>query len=389
MGHIRTMSAVQPFISGAISKTVNMPNSATPEDIEKIYVESWRMGLKSVALYRDGCKSSQPLSVKKETNGGEQASEEQAPVEGQLELFPELAEYGLKRRRLPIKRLGFTVEAHVGGHKVYVRTGEYEDGKLGEIFIDMFKEGAAFRSMINCFAVAVSKGLQYGVPLREFVDTFTFTRFEPQGICDHPNIKVVNSVVDFVFRVLGMEYLGRTDFCQVKPDVEDDSDETAAAPEVGADERGDNPHQQPSPPLKSSDGNGKAPASRQGHAAEGKSVPRGTLGKSGAADIAAPREEAARVPAAERPARKGPATGGRAAQGAAIAGKSTRVVAHAAAPRSAAAARAEKPVPNTVVDRQLGELMGDAPFCDICGHITVRNGACYKCLNCGNSIGCS
>ncbi len=121
------------------------------------------------------------------------------------------------RRKLPTRRRGFTIESRVGGHKVYLRTGEYEDGTLGEIFIDMHKEGAAFRSMMNCFAIAVSKGLQYGVPLTEFIETFTFTRFEPQGMVDHPNIKMATSVIDFIFRVLALEYLHDTEFCQVKP----------------------------------------------------------------------------------------------------------------------------------------------------------------------------
>ncbi len=218
MGHIRMMAAVQPFISGAISKTINMPNETTVEEIKEAYLQSWKLGLKAVALYRDGCKASQPLTA------GSAAKKEQARlVQGQLPatvadpVSPTAAGQGLKRYRLPRKRTGFTQEARVAGHKVYLRTGEYEDGTLGEIFIDMHKEGAAFRSMMNCFAIAVSLGLQYGVPLKEFVDVFTFTRFEPQGPVDHPNIKFATSVIDYIFRVLALEYLGITDFVQVKP----------------------------------------------------------------------------------------------------------------------------------------------------------------------------
>jgi ribonucleotide reductase alpha subunit len=194
MGHVRMMSAVQPFISGAISKTVNLPHDATVEDVERIYFESWKAGLKAVALYRDGSKLSQPL-----------ASTKSAEV-------PEAAPPKLRRRRLPKRRHGFTQEARIAGHKVFLRTGEYEDGTLGEIFIDMHKEGAAFRSMMNCFAISISMGLQYGVPLEDLVDQFSFTRFEPQGRVEgHDNIRACTSVVDYVFRVLGIEYLGRND----------------------------------------------------------------------------------------------------------------------------------------------------------------------------------
>ncbi|MHB1506368.1 MAG: TSCPD domain-containing protein, partial [Sulfobacillus sp.] len=192
MGHVRMMGAVQPFLSGGISKTINMPNDATIEDVQTAYLESWKLGLKAIAIYRDGSKLSQPLNSRGTDNGGDdEAAEEGTPMP--------------RRRPLPAKRHGFTQEARVGGHKVYLRTGEYQDGTLGEIFIDMHKEGAAFRSLINCFAIAVSKGLQYGVPLSEFVDTFIFTRFEPQGIVEgHPNVKMSTSVVDYIFRVLGM-----------------------------------------------------------------------------------------------------------------------------------------------------------------------------------------
>ncbi|MHB1981387.1 MAG: TSCPD domain-containing protein [Sulfobacillus sp.] len=278
MGHVRMMGAVQPFLSGGISKTINMPNDATIEDVQTAYLESWKLGLKAIAIYRDGSKLSQPLNSRGTDNGGDdEAAEEGTPMP--------------RRRPLPAKRHGFTQEARVGGHKVYLRTGEYQDGTLGEIFIDMHKEGAAFRSLINCFAIAVSKGLQYGVPLSEFVDTFIFTRFEPQGIVEgHPNVKMSTSVVDYIFRVLGMEYLGRTDFVQVKP-IDDEG------------------------------------------------------------------------PAATQPI----------------------------AIQSAPVKRAAEPTvsPRNALDEQLSQMLGDAPICEICGHITIRNGACYKCLNCGNTLGCS
>ena len=303
MSHVRMMAATQPFLSGAISKTVNLPTEATVEDIEEIYTEGWKLGLKAVALYRDGCKMSQPLSTKsdKKKDAPEEASAvAAAPV--------------LQRRRMPRKRRGFTQEARVGGNKVYLRTGEHEDGTLGEIFIDMHKEGAAFRSMMNCFAIAVSLGLQYGVPLKEFVDVFTFTRFEPQGPVDHPNIKFATSIIDYIFRLLALEYQGRADLVQVKPTEEQLRDLASARN-----------YAKSAPPT--------APAKVE--------IPGTEAGKPQLAVIQGDKAEAPEVKGAD-----------------------------------------------TLSDH-LSTMMGDAPFCDQCGHITVRNGACYKCLNCGNSMGCS
>ncbi|HKS16074.1 MAG TPA: vitamin B12-dependent ribonucleotide reductase, partial [Planctomycetota bacterium] len=221
MGHIRMMGATQPFISGAISKTINMPNSATVADIQQAYLESWRLGVKAVALYRDGCKADQPLSTKvkkvEEKDDRVDVQSTALPATVSEPVSPTEAFRGIRRIRLPKRRAGFTQESRVGGHKIYVRTGEFADGTLGEIFIDLHKEGAALRSVMNCFAIAVSLGLQHGVPLKEFVDCFTFQRFEPQGPVDHPNIKFATSIVDYVFRMLALEYLGMTEFAQVKP----------------------------------------------------------------------------------------------------------------------------------------------------------------------------
>ena len=287
MGHVRMMAAAQPFLSGAISKTVNLPNETTIQEIEEIYSEGWKLGLKAVAVYRDGCKASQPLTSKSADSKSDDKKEEKAAAAATH--APGSVPY---RRKLPTKRPGFTQEARVGGHKVYLRTGDYPDGTLGEIFIDMHKEGAAFRSMMNCFAISVSIGLQHGVPLSTYVDKFVFTRFEPQGSVTHPNVKYATSVIDYVFRVLGMEYLGRTDFVQVKPE------KTFKPVSI---------HIQPS-------------------------------------EI---EEVTGRV------------------------------------------AIDEIQSPFTGAQAHLKNMMGDAPFCDSCGHTTVRNGSCYKCLNCGNSMGCS
>jgi ribonucleoside-diphosphate reductase alpha chain len=327
MAHVKMMAAAQPFLSGAISKTVNLPNDATVEDVKQIYEEGWKLGLKAVALYRDGCKASQPLSTSsnEKTESKEQAAEAAAAKAVELALAqssvlaPQSPRPEGHRTRLPQKRRGFTQEAHVGGHKVFLRTGEYEDGTLGEIFIDMHKEGAAFRSLMNCFAMAVSVGLQYGVPLATFVEQFTFTRFEPHGVVSgHPNIKFSTSIVDYLFRVLGVEYLRRYDFAQVKPSEDAGSIEDPTQPKLVAEDAG-------------------SPTS-----------------------IAPPSPSS--IP------------------------PSPVVTAAVTAKPEAAAFSAEG---HGALDAQLEEMMGDAPVCDGCGHITVRNGACYKCLNCGNSMGCS
>src|SRR5467141_2782405 len=243
MGHVRMMAAVQPFLSGAISKTINLPHDATVEEVERIHSESWRLGLKAIALYRDGSKLSQPLSA------GDQAQKIALPKDAkemaealrtfipdltaeQAQRMAETAFHAkaaataapeqlpaMTRRKLPAKRYGITQEAKVGGNKVFLRTGEYGDGTLGEIFIDMHKEGAALRSVMNCFAMLVSIALQYGVPLEVLVEQFVFTRFELQGpVQGHDRVKFATSVIDYVFRALGVEYLRRDDLAHVTPE---------------------------------------------------------------------------------------------------------------------------------------------------------------------------
>jgi len=340
MAHIRMMAAAQKFLSGAISKTINLPNEATVEEIEKLYLESWRQGLKSVALYRDGSKCAQPLTATADRKGkktaGADSSENMAARGVEIDGHPKP-----RRKRLPQKRGGFTQEARVGGNKVYVRTGEYEDGNLGELFIDMHKEGAAFRSMMNCFAIAISLGLQYGVPLEEYVDCFTFTRFEPHGIVDHPNIKMATSVIDYTFRLLGMEYLGRTDFVQVKPTKDDDVkmelESSTAIEDVKSKAKNKAAN------VKNSDG-----------------VPSTTVVPSGAAETHDGGLQTVPAP-------------------------SSVVVSISNAQGRPSVMRQAGQASNA----QLSSMMKDAPFCDQCGHVAVRNGACYRCLNCGNSMGCS
>jgi ribonucleoside-diphosphate reductase alpha chain len=248
-GHIMMMAAAQPFISGAISKTINLPNEANVEDFKSAYMQSWEMMLKANALYRDGSKLSQPLNT---TSGIASVLEEpevevitpdpqtlvaQDKVVQTAERI--IHKYMAGRRRLPTRRGGYTQKAKIGGQSVYLRTGEYENGQIGEIFIDMHREGAAFRSLMNCFAISISLGLQHGVPLEEFVDAFVFTRFEPSGmVVGNPQIKMSTSVIDYIFRELAVTYLGRDDLAHVSPeetfqrtlrpvDGEDDAETTA------------------------------------------------------------------------------------------------------------------------------------------------------------------
>lgn len=335
------MGATQPFISGAISKTINLPNEATIEEIADSYLLSWQLGLKACALYRDGSKLSQPLSNKsdkKSKDEDDKEKEEEATVNtesqfidvGKLtveELLDELQKRMtastdtklkrqlsriVERKTLPAKRRGFTQKAKINGQAIFLRTGEYTDGTLGEIFIDLAKEGSTLRSLMNSFAIAVSVGLQYGVPLEEFVEKFVFTKFEPAGMVDHPNIKSTTSIVDFVFRCLAYEYLNRTDLVHVldKPEIgntgTDAWDEPAEKPEL-------------------SDVRVIAPAASSG-----------------------------------------------------ITQTSTVKAQRTAAVKT-----------ENSTQEFMKSMQSDAPACNTCGHITVRSGTCYKCLNCGNSMGCS
>ena len=269
--HIRMMAAAQPFITGAISKTINMPNDATVEDCKDAYMLSWRLGLKANALYRDGSKLSQPLNSQLIESDDEEddavetllalnAPQRAAAVaERIVERVVERVERLRERERLPNRRKSYIQKAVVGGHKVYLHTGEYEDGRLGEIFIDMHKEGASFRSLMNNFAIAISLGLQYGVPLEEYVEAFTFTRFEPSGFVQgNDAIKNATSILDYVFRELAISYLGRNDLAHISPD------------EIGNTVLGGGVDQDKAPGF----GEGRAPARRMPPSSRGASCAR-------------------------------------------------------------------------------------------------------------------
>ena len=384
-GHIKMMAAAQPFISGAISKTINMPNEVSVEDVEEAYQMSWELGVKAMALYRDGSKASQPLSSS--SDDGEY-DEEEVEVTKALEVEKKIAwghipagmspseayAAGMRPPRflLPPRRAGYTQEARVGGHKLFLRTGDYNDGTLGEIFIDLAKEGATLRGILSCFAIAVSKGLQYGVPLEEFVDTFTFQTFEPRGMVEgHPNIKMSNSIVDYVFRALAIEYLKRDDLAQVPPNRDN---ELAEPPKGLAAEAGRQ--------LDLTDAALEADIAATRAAA---------MYTDGAVELETPIAEKVSVSAPTGSNGSG-ATMAASSNGAASkSGFDQPAVASASSGAASTAISAEDVATASTASAQaaLGDMMGDAPACPTCGHITIRSGTCYKCLNCGDTTGCS
>ena len=324
-GHIKMMASCQPFLSGAISKTINLPNDAKVEEIKQCYFLSWELGLKANALYRDGSKLSQPLSNKSETNTQQNATQHniknplidlsQLSVDELLDEIHKRVQESpdtqikrklskiVERKTLPTKRNGFTQKVKVNNHVLFIRTGNYADGTLGEIFLDLAKDGSTLSGLFNCFAIAISIGLQYGVPLQEFVDKFVLTRFEPNGITDHPNIKTTSSLVDLIFRVLDFEYLGNTEYLHKLPNAEN-----FKKPEIGS----------------------------------------------------------MRV----------------------VAPQNNEIAKNNAENNEKQAEQPKKEQPVDLVNVAAKNMQSDAPTCT-CGHITIRSGTCYKCLNCGNSMGCS
>ncbi len=369
--HIRMMAAAQPFISGAISKTINMPYDATIQDVKDAYWLSWRLMTKANALYRDGSKLSQPLnsvadspeaavlaSVSADDPVPEAVEVKSDPVRAAERITEKIVyRYLARRRRLPDRRAGYTQKARIGNHKMYLRTGEYEDGTLGEIFIDMHKEGAAFRSMTNCFAIAVSLGLQHGVPLDEYVDAFLFTRFEPNGVVQgNPYIKMSTSIIDYIFRELAITYMNRHDLAHVIPedlrgdalhddadDVPFDSEEVVSERQVAADE----PEAPSLAPPRSTHLRPTAPASPPPVAETGpaslKSVPVSRPTAMAATQAPAPTNRLLGMPAGSL---------------------SDRIR----------------------VAKQKGYEGDPCPVCQALA--LVRSGACAKCDNCGETSGC-
>ncbi len=369
--HIRMMAAAQPFISGAISKTINMPNDATVEDCKQSYMLSWRLALKANALYRDGSKLSQPLNAQilgDDADEQEDVAEQltgDKPMAARAEVAAEriverIIERARQREKLPNRRKSYIQKATVGGHKVYLHTGEYEDGRLGEIFIDMHKEGAAFRSLMNNFAIAVSLGLQYGVPLEEYVDAFTFTRFEPAGLVQgNETIKNATSILDYIFRELAVSYLGRNDLAHVDPA------EIVGATALGSSdedlEEGDEP-----PAL---------PAT--------KFVSRGLV-RGGVVGRLVPRADAGTIAVTSL---HGDAHASSVSATALHAHHATELT---ATHSETAGALALKPRSDADLAAQARIRGYEGESCRECGNFTlVRNGTCLKCDTCGGTSGCS
>ena len=356
--HIRMMAASQPFISGAISKTINMPNEATVEECNAAYMLSWKLGVKANALYRDGSKLSQPLSTQLIADDEDEAEDlveglMAKPMIQRVETIVEkIVEIARGRDKLPGRRKGYTQKAVVGGHKVYLRTGEYDDGKLGEIFIDMHKEGAALRAMMNNFAISVSVGLQYGVPLEEYVDAFTFTKFEPAGqVQGNESIKNATSILDYVFRELAVSYLGRNDLAHVE------------ASEMGFDALGKG----------TGSAEPKAPASVPAQ----KFLSSGFVRNQNLSNVVVMPQGAAT--SAQSPAHALQMRAAESVSMGALALAETTI-----------AYTYEEPLPEADL-RAKARLQGyEGDSCGECGNFTlVRNGTCLKCNTCGGTSGCS
>ncbi len=351
--HIRMMASAQPFISGAISKTINMPGKATVQDCGEAYMEAWQLGLKAMALYRDGSKLSQPLSAIALGDDVEEDEDEitEAPSAARIqEIAEKVARVAVERHRLPNRRKGYTQKASVGGHKVYLRTGEYADGQLGEIFIDMHKEGAAFRSLMNSFAIAVSIGLQYGVPLEEFVEAFAYTRFEPSGpVQGNDTVKMASSVLDYIFRELAISYLDRVDLAHVDP------------ANLTPDSLSDSEKEQK---LKRDDGEAIARIASSGFV-------RGNLRLLQGGGVDADRTESSP-----------PRIHGRHGDG----GGTAAGTALAVSDSLDTAAQDER-----LAQARLARLKGyEGDPCPSCANFTlVRSGTCLKCDTCGSTTGCS
>ena len=385
--HIRMMAASQPFISGAISKTINMPNDASVEDCKDAYMLSWQLALKANALYRDGSKLSQPLNAsliedEEDEDGVEDLVE--APMAARAaQVTEKIVERIIERtvreqEKLPTRRKGYTQKAKVGGHTVFLRTGEYDDGRLGEIFIDMHKEGAAFRAMMNNFAISISLGLQYGVPLEEYVEAFTFTKFEPAGMVQgNDAIKNATSILDYIFRELGISYMGRHDLAHV-----DQSDFSATALGKG---------------VQSGTSEAVSKGLTRGHKFSVVKPSSASGEPKGSASSAAPvsKPTTARSPSL--------VTGSLSQRATAIAAnlnEEPTAFKRDLDPETAPNAQPEETTIEVVTEtaapsademRAKSLMQGyTGNSCDECGNFTmVRNGTCEKCDTCGATSGCS
>ena len=375
MGHVRMMGAIQPFLSGAISKTVNMPAAATADEIEQVYLEGWKLGLKAIAIYRDGSKRSQPLSTGKKKDGDVVEAEEVTALRKQLAAAQ--AEAGKPhRRRLPAERTAVTHKFEISGHEGYITVGLYPDGQPGEIFLKMAKEGSTVSGLMDSFATTVSVALQYGVPLRDLVNKFAHVRFEPSGFTGNQEIPIAKSLIDYIFRWLGSRFLSAEDRAMLGL-----IDRSAIVSD---------------PPITSALGGTSGPVSSSPAVTEVAALaPQAEEGLSSIDEAISPPEpkatEAKAKPAADAP--KATAVATPPAEAATPSGDELKVIAknghtngQGAAPNGGVAKAITLSLGTTNVAFKIQE---DAPSCAECGSIMVRNGSCYKCLNCGSTSGCS
>ena len=377
MGHVRMMGAIQPFISGAISKTVNMPEAATAEEIERVYLEGWKLGLKAIAVYRDNSKRSQPLSTGKKTGDSTADAADSEVVEKlRKQLAKAQAEAGLPhRRRLPSERTAVTHKFEIAGHEGYITVGLYPDGQPGEIFLKMAKEGSTVSGLMDSFATTVSVALQYGVPLRDLVNKFAHVRFEPSGFTGNQEIPIAKSTVDYIFRWLGSRFLspddratlGLIDRSAIVADAPASSQGSAAIVGTVADGL-DSSAEAVARPEATTPAVEPSPAPEADQAADGGDTPTATA-------VAATPVEAAPNELA-------------------VIATNGHTNGHGANGNGNGAKAAGGSAPG-VITLNLGptkvsfQTQADAPVCADCGSIMVRNGSCYKCLNCGSTSGCS
>ncbi len=379
MGHLRMMSAVQPFLSGAISKTVNMPEAATPAEIESVYLEGWKMGLKAIAIYRDNSKRSQPLSTGKKKSGSAADAEAEAALTAPIAAAVP-AEPKPYRKRLPAERQAITHKFDIAGHEGYITVGLYENGQPGEIFLKMAKEGSTISGLMDTFATTVSVALQYGVPLHDLVFKFAHVRFEPSGFTSNPEIPIAKSIIDYIFRWLGSRFLPPSDRAALGLVDRSATAESSTQPlsfgfggssgttgGAGTSGSAESPAAQPASPF--------------GENAASSDSPEGPA-SSPATAVAAPGSE----PVSQPPARESSGPSASAGSGYASAG---------ASPSSNGNGKPRVTLGSIGLGSNIGKAQvtfsaqADAPSCADCGSIMVRNGSCYKCLNCGSTSGCS
>ena len=364
MGHVRMMGAIQPFISGAISKTVNMPEAATAEEIEKVYLEGWKLGLKAIAVYRDNSKRSQPLSTGRKTGeSGADAIDSEEVEKLRKQLARAQAEAALPhRRRLPAERSAVTHKFDIAGHEGYITVGLYPDGQPGEIFLKMAKEGSTVSGLMDTFATSVSLALQYGVPLKDLVNKFAHVRFEPSGFTGNQEIPIAKSIVDYIFRWLGSRFLSPDDKANLglQERVSDDAAPAAAMPFSF----------------------GGTPGSAISSIAE--PVPAVSEAPATDSDATARQTAVAAEPAPASEPLAVIATNGSLGNGLATSGNG-----HGKTTNGNGGGSAAPITLNLGATKVSFQTQADAPSCMDCGSIMVRNGSCYKCLNCGSTSGCS